>query len=66
MSFSSVTRTIDAPIDVVFATVSDINNFSKAVPHITKVEFLSEQKTGVGARFEETREMHVRTGSWPG
>ena len=63
MSFTSVTKTIDAPKDLVFATVSDIQNFSKAVPHILEVEFLSEQKAGLGARFRETREMNGRKAS---
>jgi uncharacterized membrane protein len=60
MSFTSVTKTIEAPKDLVFATVSDIQNFSKAVPHILEVEFLTEQKTGLGARFRETRDMNGR------
>ncbi len=55
-----VTRTIDAPVDLVFRTVSDINHFSKAVPHIEKVEFLTEQRTGIGTRFRETRLMNGR------
>ncbi len=55
-----VTRTIDAPVDLVFRTVSDITNFSKAIPHIEKVEFLTEKKTGVGTRFRETRLMNGR------
>ncbi len=52
-----VTKAIAAPIDVVFKTVSDINLFSKAVPHIVNVEFLSPAKAGVGTRFRETRLM---------
>ena len=52
-----VTRTIDAPIDVVFKTVADINQFSQAIPHIVKVEILSDVKSGVGTRFRETRLM---------
>ena len=53
----STTRQIDAPIEKVFAAVSDVRNFSEAVPHIVKVEFLTDQKTGVGTRFRETRLM---------
>ncbi len=52
-----VTRTINAPIDLVFKTVADINLFSQAVPRIMKVEFLSDVKSGVGTRFRETRVM---------
>ena len=57
MSRIIVTRTINAPLDLVFNTVADINQFSKALPHIVKVEFLSDVHTGVGARFRETRLM---------
>ena len=52
-----VTRTIEAPIDLVFTTVADITQFSEAIPHIVKVEFLSDVKFGVGTRFCETRLM---------
>ncbi|WP_372896002.1 SRPBCC family protein [Stieleria sp.] len=54
------TRTIQAPLTVVFQAVSDVRNFRKAVPHITDVEFLSEQQHGVGTRFRETRLMKDR------
>lgn len=57
MAQISLKRTINAPIDKVFQTVADISQFSKAIPHIVKVEFLSEQKSGVGTRFKETRLM---------
>jgi len=48
---------IDAPVALVFKTISDITNFSKAVPHIVNVEFLSDIRSGVGTRFRETRLM---------
>ena len=57
MSQFRVTRTINAPPDRVFETISDINNYSKAVPHILKAEILSDVKSGVGTRFRETRLM---------
>ena len=53
-----VTRTINARPEIVFQTVTDISRFSQAIPHITKVEFLSETKIGVGTRFRETRLMN--------
>lgn len=53
-------RTINAPVDAVFETVSDISQYTKAVPDIVRVEFLTEQKTGVGTRFRETRKMGKR------
>ncbi|MEM8486574.1 MAG: SRPBCC family protein [Bacteroidota bacterium] len=55
-----IIRRIDAPLDEVFQTVSDVRNFSEAVPHIAKVEFLTEQKVGKGTRFLETRSMNGR------
>ena len=51
------TRTIQAPLTVVFQTVSDVRNFRKAVPHITDVEFLSEQQHGVGVDCVDGRRM---------
>lgn len=63
MSTTRAQRTIDAPVELVFATVSDIRNFSQAVPHIVDVEFLSEQQSGVGTRFRETRLMGKRKAS---
>lgn len=50
-----VSRSIAAPLERVFQTVSDVRNFRNAVPHITKVEFLTDQQVGVGTRFRETR-----------
>ena len=38
----TVTRTIDAPVDLVFNTVADISQFSQAIPHIVNVEFLTK------------------------
>lgn len=53
-----VTREIEAPLEFVFQTVSDVRNFRKAVPHITKIEFVTDQQVGVGTRFRETRVMN--------
>ena len=57
MSRTTVTRTIEAPIESVFNTVAAIEQFSEAIPHIVNVEILSEVQTGVGTRFRETRLM---------
>ncbi len=53
----TVTRTIAAPVDVVFPTVADVAQFSQAVPNVVQVEFLSDRKTGLGTRFRETRSL---------
>ncbi len=63
MAKVTVSRRIDAPVDVVFRTVAHVERFSQAVPHILRVEFLSEVKSGVGARFRETRMMMGREAS---
>ena len=63
MTRTTVTRSIDAPLEVVFDTISDIRNFSKAVPEIINVEFLSDVHSGVGTRFRETRLMRGREAS---
>jgi len=63
MGRTTVSRTIQAPIETVFDAVAHIENFSKAVPHITKVEFLSDTRSGVGTRFRETRLMGSREAS---
>lgn len=60
MPIKKASRTINAPVDKVFNAVAHIENFSKAVPHIIKVEHLTEAKAGAGARFRETRLMNGR------
>lgn len=60
MPRTTVTRTIQAPVHVVFNTISDIRQFRQAIPHIVKIEFLTSQQSGVGTRFNETRTMRGR------
>lgn len=55
-----VERSIAAPLTDVFATVSDVRNFRNAVPHIIKVEFLTDQQHGKGTRFREARRLKGR------
>jgi len=57
MTSTTVTKTIAAPIDRVFETIADVENFKRAIPHIIRIEFLSERRIGVGTRFRETRLM---------
>lgn len=63
MTRTVVTRTIAAPVERVFRTVSDVREFSKAVPTVVDVEFLSESRTGTGTRFRETRTFGKREAS---
>lgn len=58
-----VTKNINAPVEKVFNTVAHIEEFSKTVSNVVKVEFLTEQKTGAGTRFRETRLMRGKEAS---
>lgn len=60
MKAIQLSRSIDAPARLVFSTISDIRNFSEAVPEIIHTEFMTEQKSGTGTRFKETRSMKGR------
>jgi carbon monoxide dehydrogenase subunit G len=57
------TRAIRAPLEKVFQMLARIENFSQAVPGITNIEFLTDQKYGVGTRFRETRIMNGKEAS---
>ncbi len=50
-------RLVNAPIEKVFATIGSIEDFSRAIPQITKYEILSEQRQSLGTKFRETRNM---------
>mmetsp|Transcript_6748 Transcript_6748/g.8515 ORF Transcript_6748/g.8515 Transcript_6748/m.8515 type:complete len:154 (+) Transcript_6748:259-720(+) len=56
-----VSKRINAPVPLVFKTVAKIKEFQKVLPHITKVEFMSDREYGVGTKFKETRVMKGRT-----
>jgi len=60
MTRTIVSRQINAPAATVFDAVAHIENFSKAVPGIVNIEFLTESRTGVGTKFKETRLMKGR------
>ncbi len=60
MTRTVIKRIIRAPVGRVFGVVSDIAQFSEAIPHIVNVEMLSGNTVGVGARFRETRLMRGR------
>ncbi len=55
--------TIKAPVARVFDVVAHIENYQEAIPHLIEIEFLSEIKRGVGAKFRETRLMGKRKAS---
>jgi len=55
MTRIKITLTIEAPISLVFRTITDNEKYLEAVPDIVKVEYLTEQKSGVGTRFRSIR-----------
>lgn len=63
MTTTTVIRNIQASSETVFDSIAHIQNFSKIVPDIVNVEFLTEQTKGVGTRFKETRMMGKREAS---
>jgi len=56
----SVTRQIQAPIELVFERISDVRQFKDVNEDIVEIEFLTLQQSGVGTRFRETRNMNGR------
>ena len=63
MAKRSTSRQINAPVDLVFSAITDLEKFPEKNPDIVNIELLSEQKTGVGTRFRETRRMGKREGT---
>lgn len=53
-------REINATSDQVFQVISSPEGFQKAVDNIVKIEYLTEQQSGAGTRFRETRNMNGR------
>ena len=60
MTRITVSREISAPREVVFSAVTDIARMPDVNADVVHVEFLSEQRSGVGTRFRETRRMGKR------
>ena len=55
MARISLARTIAAEPGRVFEVIANAERYSGAIPEIVEVEFLSDQRTGVGTRFRERR-----------
>ncbi|MCY4278219.1 MAG: SRPBCC family protein [Gammaproteobacteria bacterium] len=48
-------RTVAATAQAVFDVVANCRNYGRAIPGIDTVHFLTDNETGVGALFKETR-----------
>lgn len=60
MAMMEIQRTVDAPLERTFATLTDIQNAEPNLSGVTKIEMLSEGPTGVDTRWKETRVMFGR------
>ncbi|MBI3447542.1 MAG: SRPBCC family protein [Acidobacteria bacterium] len=60
MAKITVVREIAAPAAVVFESIADPRKFAQAISGVSKVEFLSEAKAGVGVRYRQSRVMKGR------
>ncbi len=60
MTRTSISINIQAPVEKVFSAVSEIETFPARAEAITGVEFLTDQRSGVGTKFCETRLMKGR------
>ncbi|MHC4893946.1 MAG: SRPBCC family protein [Planctomycetota bacterium] len=57
MTRIAVQRTIQASPERVFRAVAYVEGLPESNPDVLRIEFLTEQRTGVGTRFRETRAM---------
>ena len=60
MGKTTATRLIKAPVDKVFKAISDVKTFEETNPNIVRIELLSDQSSGIGTKFRETRSMNGR------
>jgi uncharacterized protein YndB with AHSA1/START domain len=60
MATVRIVRSIQAPAAVVFRAVADPQLFAQAIGGVTRLEFLSAVRSGVGTRFRQTRRMDGR------
>lgn len=60
MAGLTVTRSIHAPVGVVFQTVADARRLAQAISGVSKIEYLSVTTSGVGTRFRQTRVVNGR------
>ena len=61
MNRITTTRTIRAPLNLVYDAISAPCIFQKIIPCISAIQFLSDQKQGRGTRFRESRIINGRT-----
>ena len=60
MAKLTMTKKVEAPIDIVFDIFSDIEKATERISGIEKIEMLTDGPVGKGTRFRETRIMFKR------
>lgn len=55
MAGFTITRRIDAPLDVAFDVFTDFAKAPERIQAITRIEMLTEGPVGIGTRWRETR-----------
>ena len=55
MAGFTITKRIDAPLDVAFDVFTDFSRGAERIPSIAKIEMLTDGPIGVGTRWRETR-----------
>ena len=60
MAGFKINKQIEAPIETVFAALTDITSAPETISGITKMELLTNGPVGKGTRFRETRVMFGR------
>lgn len=63
MAETTVSRTINAPVERVWQVFTDLPSIEENIKGITSVELLSEGDFAVGTRWRETRTMFGRSAS---
>lgn len=60
MRTTSVTRTVDAPVEALWSLATDLERWASAISGIERVEVLEGEGFGEGTRWRETRRMMGR------
>lgn len=60
MAEVNVTRRVEASIEVVWTTITDIGRYPERVGSYVRIEFVTHERTGVGARWRQWRTVFGR------
>lgn len=61
MNRVTLVEIIEAPAETVWSIISDVERLPDREEAVEKIEFLTDQRTGPGTRFRETRSMGSRS-----